>query len=561
MVHTMKNQMRQRSFALSGLSFACITVFALLLAPTTVQADPGAKVYSSHYYSGNSATQSYRDTNKYNKSYRNTNYYRVQRGDTVNLIAKRLRIKTSSLISRNNLRSPYWLKTGQYLCINIKHGCKTKSYRSANKQSYRVQRGDTLRGIAIKQGISYKKIASWNHLSPPYTLSVGQRLYFYSRGKSNNSYLVKSGDTLQKIALNRSFSFEQLADWNSLTYPYTLHVGQRLYFYSHWKNRYYVKSGDTLQKIGIRKGIPYKKIASWNDLSSPYTLYIGQRLYLYETGITNKKAVKAGTVTMPNRTHTVGRYETLDYLSNRFSVSEKQMIRLNKLQRPYKLKKGQKLCLDNPAPCKSTMHIVVENETLDQISQRYDIDVADLIHLNSLRTPYEVHQDQRICLLKQYPCLGASRENKRPASWMPRLDWPLNNDHAIITSFGRSGSRMHDGIDIRAIIGTPVYAAADGRVVFAGENIDAAKTSSTYGKVVIIQHPNNIFTVYAQNSHIFSKVARIERKVKQGDRIALSGNTGRANSAHLHFELRQGKKAIDPIDYLPKRKMDIQYEE
>ena len=109
--------------------------------------------------------------------------------------------------------------------------------------------------------------------------------------------------------------------------------------------------------------------------------------------------------------------------------------------------------------------------------------------------------------------------------------------------FGARGARAHEGIDLPAPTGTPVLAAADGEVVYAGDGIRG------YGNLVVLQHPGDLLTVYAHNSALF--VAQGQR-VRAGDRIAAVGQTGRATGPHLHFEVRQGQVPRDPMTYLSR---------
>ena len=126
--------------------------------------------------------------------------------------------------------------------------------------------------------------------------------------------------------------------------------------------------------------------------------------------------------------------------------------------------------------------------------------------------------------------------SKKPPS---KFIWPMKG---VVTSpFGKRWGRMHEGIDIGAPEGTPIHASAAGKVIFAGPR-------GAYGKVIIIQHPGNWFTVYAHNSKL---IAAQGATVKQGQLIAKEGKTGRATGPHLHFEIRKGAKPLDPLSFLP----------
>lgn len=121
--------------------------------------------------------------------------------------------------------------------------------------------------------------------------------------------------------------------------------------------------------------------------------------------------------------------------------------------------------------------------------------------------------------------------------------WPLARNR-VTSHFGDRGNDHHDGIDLRASIGTPVFAAAEGVVVYAGARIRG------YGKMIVLKHASGLSTVYAHNSKL---VVSEGGRVRRGQKIALSGNSGRSSGPHVHFEIRRGTKAINPVALLPKK--------
>lgn len=119
--------------------------------------------------------------------------------------------------------------------------------------------------------------------------------------------------------------------------------------------------------------------------------------------------------------------------------------------------------------------------------------------------------------------------------------WPTN--YVTVTSkFGTRKGEHHDGIDLRAKRGTKVHAAADGKVIYSGSKIRG------YGRMIVIRHAGKLSTVYAHNSKLYAKAGQ---RVRRGQLIALSGNTGRSSGPHLHFEVREGVTAINPMILLP----------
>ena len=105
------------------------------------------------------------------------------------------------------------------------------------------------------------------------------------------------------------------------------------------------------------------------------------------------------------------------------------------------------------------------------------------------------------------------------------------------------GSRsFHYGIDLRAAVGTAIYAADGGEVIYVG-------TQNGYGKLIQIKHDNGDVTYYA---HLNSFSVKKGDRVYKGQLIAKSGQTGRVTGPHLHFEIRKNGKQVDPMKYLPK---------
>jgi murein DD-endopeptidase MepM/ murein hydrolase activator NlpD len=132
---------------------------------------------------------------------------------------------------------------------------------------------------------------------------------------------------------------------------------------------------------------------------------------------------------------------------------------------------------------------------------------------------------------------------------------PLRSDSFVLTSpFGNRRSPFtkktdfHTGVDLAAPVGTPVYAPADGVVVFAGRYpLKQSVAWWRYGKLVALRHGSRFITLFGHCDEIR---VRSGRKVKQGDEIATVGNTGWSTSPHLHYEVRhRGEEGgFDPID-------------
>jgi murein DD-endopeptidase MepM/ murein hydrolase activator NlpD len=122
----------------------------------------------------------------------------------------------------------------------------------------------------------------------------------------------------------------------------------------------------------------------------------------------------------------------------------------------------------------------------------------------------------------------------------PCLLWPIEGK--LAARFGTHGGSPHDGIDIRAVKGTVIRAAAAGDVIYSGDQIKG------YGNLVIIRHRDGLITVYAHNDRNRVKEGQ---SVARGEAVAEVGQSGSAKAPHLHFEVRKAEKPVDPINYLP----------
>ncbi|MDQ6989114.1 MAG: M23 family metallopeptidase [Mariprofundaceae bacterium] len=219
-------------------------------------------------------------------------------------------------------------------------------------------------------------------------------------------------------------------------------------------------------------------------------------------------------------------------------------------------------------PIKGT-YIVRKGDTLYNIGQRFDLAYRQLAKKNHIGSDYTIFVGQRLYLKGIAPAASAAAVHyakkpniaaeKRPqtkpsaqktspikhpvaSSSKVKLSWPVKGK--VTSRFGPRNNRMHDGIDVGANEGVSIHAAAAGEVVYADSRL------SGYGNLIIVRHSSDMFTAYAHN-----KVNLVKRgdKVKSGQRIAYVGSTGRASGPHLHFEVRRGETAVDPLAYLPKR--------
>jgi murein DD-endopeptidase MepM/ murein hydrolase activator NlpD len=134
------------------------------------------------------------------------------------------------------------------------------------------------------------------------------------------------------------------------------------------------------------------------------------------------------------------------------------------------------------------------------------------------------------------PAAPAAEDTTKVSVEADKFRWPARG--RIIQGFSSGGN---DGINIAVPEGTPVKAAEDGQVAYAGSELKG------YGNLVLIRHSNGFVTAYAHNGELDVKRGDT---VKRGQTIAKSGQTGNVGSPQLHFELRKGATPVDPTNYL-----------
>ena len=201
-----------------------------------------------------------------------TDTYKVQSGDTLYSISKKLDTTVTELKKLNNLSSNM-LSVGQVLKI------PTKTVDIGETDIYQVQAGDTLYSIARKYNISVNELKNLNNLVDN-TLSIGQILEVPSGLSSYNSYIVDKGDTLYSIAKKFDTSVNKLKELNNLS-SNMLSIGQKLLIPIGEETTYVVKSGDTLYSIAREFNTTVDKLKELNNLSNN-TLSIGQILIVKE---------------------------------------------------------------------------------------------------------------------------------------------------------------------------------------------------------------------------------------------------------------------------------------
>jgi murein DD-endopeptidase MepM/ murein hydrolase activator NlpD len=298
---------------------------------------------------------------------------------------------------------------------------------------------------------------------------------------------------------------------NGLTPPYALQPGQRLSLQP--RGDYLVQGGDTVSGIAARQGVSVSALIQLNDLRPPYTLQIGQRLVL-PSGADAPVTVAAAQDIAP----AAGAAQPKPF------VPEGQPTQIG------------------AAPAADAQ----------PTSPGGGISSGGLQPLPGAPAQVPAGQGQAAEPAPQ-PQL-TQLEPAPPAAKAPQGDplpephpnsafiWPV--DGKVVSKFGPAKDNLrNDGINIAAPAGAPVRASADGVVAYAGNELRG------FGNMVLLRHADGWVTAYAHNSALLVEKGA---KVRQGDTIARVGSSGNVDTPQLHFELRQGTKAVDPMKVLTR---------
>ncbi len=262
--------------------------------------------------------------------------------------------------------------------------------------------------------------------------------------------------------------------------------------------QYVVRRGDTVYRIATANGVPMRLLIQANGLTPPYALQVGQVLRI------------------PMRpTHTVKRGETVYRIAQIHGVDMSALVRANDLAAPYTIHIGQVL--------------VLPGSTANPPAVR-----------TATTTTSAPPAEERTAAVPSAPPPKATAVPQPPPRQGRGLDWPVRG--RVVVPFGSVAKGMrNDGINISAKLGTSVRAAESGVVAYAGNELKG------FGNMLLIKHQGGLITTYAHADEI--KVQR-GATVKRGQIVASVGQTGSVTSPQLHFEVREGSKAVDPMKFL-----------
>lgn len=250
----------------------------------------------------------------------------------------------------------------------------------------------------------------------------------------------------------------------------------------------------------------------------------------------------ASIATKKSQIYTIQPGDTIAGIAAEFNVSTNTVLWANGLSSSDTIQVGDHLTI---LPTTGVLHTVSSGDTLLAIANKYDVDAKEVADYNGLSDTGKLSIGQKLIVPDGYIAPQAAprivTEDTRiadgpvpPSSTATSvgLIWPTTSKH--ISQYFRWG---HTGVDIDNRSYPPVYAAASGTVEFAG-------FLGGYGNLVIVNHGGGTVTYYAHNSSLYVTKGT---QVSQGQTIAKVGSTGRSTGPHLHFEIRQQGRPINPL--------------
>ena len=226
--------------------------------------------------------------------------------------------------------------------------------------------------------------------------------------------------------------------------------------------------------------------------------------------------------------HTVKPGQNMYRISRTYGVDEAYLARVNGISDPTQLRIGTRLYVpgaDRVLPVPVVKQTRTVKPTVPPSKQK----------------PVVVSQRETVVKKKPKALIINPRSSNTKATTVHKLQWPLRGK--ITRSFSeKAKAGGGKGIEIAVRSGSDVSAAEAGKVIYSGDGVNG------YGFLIILQHENDLFTVYGFNQ---KNLVRQGDYVSQGEKIALSGTPPAGGKPRLHFEVRKGKLAVNPILYLP----------
>lgn len=317
-------------------------------------------------------------------------------------------------------------------------------------------------------------------------------------------HTVLAGDTVYTISKNYQLPMREIITLNNMQAPYVLNTGYRMKLPP--PNEYKARAGDTVTSIARLYEVSPNRLASLNNLSAPYNLEVGQ-------------VVRLPSLTSQNSTTNVQR------------ATVQPSVITNGTTGSARVESVESQTLDDRSGAVAT----------GQANSQGEVQTASIDGLPPQPKPQSQATKQSEPVVTEVAVTRAKLPKVTPKmSGNGKFMRPV--DGKIISSYGAKADGLHnDGINIKAVRGTPVRAAENGVVVYNGDDL------AGYGNLVLIRHENKMMSAYA---HLDKTLVKRGAKVVRGQSIGTVGSSGQVDSPQLHFEIRKGSTPLNPAKYL-----------
>ncbi|MGZ8362390.1 MAG: peptidoglycan DD-metalloendopeptidase family protein [Caulobacteraceae bacterium] len=427
----------------------------------------------------------------------------------------------------------------------------------------KVEKGQTLIGLAKKLGVSRQTLIDENKLKAPYNVRVGQTL----KTPGKRYYQVQSGDTLYAVARRFGTPAAQLAEFNDFAMSKNIRAGQKIYLPGDAEDQLKKKTETKVAAKTPEKKPTAKPEAKVAALAPPKPAATVTRATVapQQPGVIQRiPAASAPAVTTSELSAETG----LPDRPSTQPAAQPPVSQTPVTQTAQAPAAGFEMApVQQQAALTSQKPGVIQRIPSTAVPQR-TITVPARTPETTNPTPYTtLAQPQPGPTRRGYPAaLPPSVAAVAPSSRAPiiqtapppaitdvaaagrgRFIWPLRG--SVLVNFGPQGAgQRSDGVNIQAREGDAVRAAADGEVVYAGDQVPS------FGNLVLIKHTGGWVTAYAHMGRI---MVTNRARVTQGQQLGVAGATGAVTSPQLHFEVRyapsiRDKAApIDPMLVLP----------
>ncbi|MDN6534341.1 MAG: LysM peptidoglycan-binding domain-containing protein, partial [Yaniella sp.] len=366
--------------------------------------------------------------------------YKVKAGDTLGHVAYANGVSLSKLLKWNGLKASSTIYPGDVLKLGASASATTTASTSSNSSSnsYTVKTGDTLSGIAAKQGVGLSTLLSANGLSTSSVIYPGQSLKLSGSSASSTvstasstsggSYKVKSGDTLSGIAASQKVGLSTLLKANGLSASSVIYPGQQLKLSgstsssastdsstassTNSSSSYTVKDGDTLSGIAARNNVSLSTVLKANNLSLSSLIFPGQTIKL--SGSSNSSSSSVSTASSSGSssggTYKVKSGDTLSGIAAKEGVSVSTLRSANSLSGDN-IYAGQSLKLSgssassgessgstSASTSSASSYKVKSGDTLSGVASRNGLSLQQLLNANGMESTDIIRAGQTLKL-------------------------------------------------------------------------------------------------------------------------------------------------------------------